>query len=82
MSQSTESVFAGLSLDRLTEVFDLVKPVGNWKEPISVSVPKESATSAEIESAVVFFAGGVPSVVDHGDHWRVTGAGYYLWVGA
>lgn len=67
---------------RMREVFDFVKPVPNWKDPIDARVSVEAVTAAEIRRAVVWFAGGVPSVVREGDVFHVTGAGYYEWVGA
>lgn len=67
---------------RLSEVFDLVKPEGNWKMPIHARVPKTAATEREVSDAVIFYCGGVPFVVEDGEHWVVTGAGYYEWVGA
>lgn len=73
-----------LSDERLTEVFDLVKPKDNWKELIDTWVPKDKADREEIELAVIWFAGGMPEVHDNGggNIWYVYGAGYYEWVGA
>ena len=67
---------------RLREVFDLVKPSPNWKDPIAAIVYKDNATKEEIVEAVTFFCGGRPEVFDLGHAWRVSGAGYYEWVGA
>jgi hypothetical protein len=71
-----------MSDERLAEVFALVKPATGWKRPIQATVPKELATGEEISTAVAWFAGGVPEIEDRGDRWQVTGAGYYVWVGA
>jgi hypothetical protein len=71
-----------LTDDRLREVFDMVKPVGNWKEPIACIIAKPYATKAEIEVAVAWFAGGLPDIEDLGTKWRVSGAGYYEWIGS
>lgn len=73
-----------LSDERLTEVFDLVKPKDNWKNPIDAWVDKAKADREEIELAVTWFAGGVPEVHDNGGGgvWYVYGAGYYEWIGA
>lgn len=73
-----------MSDERLSEVFDLVKPSPNWKYPIDSYVDKNLATRAEIEAAVVWFAGGFPDVHDDGGSnvWYVSGAGYYEWIGA
>lgn len=67
---------------RRAEVFGLVKHPGNWKMPFAAIVDKSAATEEEISDAVVWFAGGAPEIEDLGDSWRVTGAGYYTWVGA
>ena len=75
--------FSGVKIQRLAEVFDLVKTPGNWKNPIDMLVVKDKATEAEIVAAVTFYCGGSPEVVDYdSDFWRVTGAGYYVWIGA
>jgi hypothetical protein len=50
-----------------------------------VSAPVRSATEAEIDAAVTYFAGGRPEVVDlpgSAARWHVIGAGYYHWIGA
>jgi hypothetical protein len=71
---------------RLTEVFDLVKDKERWKDPIRAFVPESMATSKEIVDAVIFCAGGMPEVVPAVKGgitgWAVTGAGYYVWIGA
>lgn len=69
-------------IDRWTEVFDLLKPQPNWKYPIDAKVPLSAAGQQEITDAVVWFCGGRPEVRLSGEHWHVTGAGYYSWVGA
>lgn len=68
---------------RLREVWDLVKPEGNWKDPIDAIVPPNLATAVEINRAVLFFAGGEPNIRSgQGGCYVVTGAGYYSWIGA
>lgn len=71
---------------RLGEVFDLVKNPEHWKNPIRAFVPESLATQREISDAVVFFAGGLPTVepaIKGGiTGHAVTGDGYYLWIGA
>lgn len=75
-----------MSDERLDEVFNLVRTPGNWKMPIDAFVPTHLATVAEIEKAVIWYAGGVPEfVAEHRDGvpgHRVIGAGYYAWIGA
>jgi hypothetical protein len=71
-----------MSDERLGEVFDLVKPEEHWKYPIDARVPKQAARRDEITRAVVWFAGGTPTVTDEGDQWHVEGEGYYVWIGA
>jgi hypothetical protein len=70
--------------ERMSEVFDLVKPQypHGWKGAIEAEVPKDKATREEIEKSVCWFVGGYPEVEDHGPHWYVTGAGYYVWIGS
>lgn len=67
---------------RLSEVWNLVRPASNWKYSISATVAQHKATRQEIETAVLWFAGGVPTITEVFDHWYVTGAGYYEWCGA
>lgn len=67
---------------RMLTVFDMVKPVGNWKAPINVEVPKGKASAEEIRDAVAFYCGGYPVVEDKGETLLVTGEGYYGWIGA
>lgn len=77
--------FSGIAVERLREVWDLVRPYPNWKGPIAAIVPMAAASAIEIEAAVIFFAGGRPSVerLPGGTRrWHVLGAGYYEWVGA
>lgn len=72
-----------LSDERLHEVFDLVKPANNWKDPIDATVARSKASPEEIEKAVIWFAGGIPDMCDEPfGYLRVTGAGYYTWIGA
>lgn len=71
-----------MSDERLAEVFDLVKPVTNWKAPINAFVPQGQATPQEITAAVIWFAGGAPDVVQLPGGYRVVGAGYWEWIGA
>lgn len=72
-----------MSDERLGEVFGLVKPEPNWKAPIDMLVVKDKATVSELRTAVVWYCGGYPEVADYdSDFWKVTGAGYYEWVGA
>jgi len=78
----TKSDGTVLTDERLTEVFDLVKPSPNWKYPIDARVPKAAADLEEIELAVIWFAGGSPVVLEDGDNYHVLGAGYYEWIGA
>lgn len=80
--QQSEVVFGGMTHERLSEVFDLVKPVGNWKEEISTTVFKSQATSAEIDAAIIFFTGGAPDILDEGESYWVRARGYYAEVGA
>lgn len=90
MSQMDEWLAQGRMADgkpmtdgRLQEVFDLVKPVGNWKMPIGTLVRAGAATEEEITTAVIWYAGGVPEVRHNDDGTMyVFGAGYYEWVGA
>lgn len=84
-TEIAEQARRGYTEERLHEVFALVENSTNWKMPIDAWVPKENATEDEIVTAVVYIAGGVPEVVTYEvkpDHWAVTGAGYYEWVGA
>lgn len=75
--------FSGIEVQRLREVWDLVRPYPNWKGAIAAIIPQSAATREEIEAAVVFFAGGRPQVRDiQATRWHVLGAGYYEWVGA
>ena len=71
---------------RMFDVFEMVKPATRWKDPIRAFVPKSAATEQEIIDAVVFYCGGVPTVevaVKGGvEGFAVTGAGYYVWIGA
>lgn len=69
-------------VERMREVFDLVKPSPFWKMPICTTVPKSLASMEEIIDAVIFFAGGEPLVTSRGDEWGVEGEGYYNWIGA
>lgn len=71
-----------MTVERLHEVFDLVKPRPNWKTRISARVPMDQATQDEIGQAVVWFAGGTPAIWEEDGTWKVLGAGYYYWVGA
>jgi hypothetical protein len=73
--------------DRMDEVFKLVlagrpDPDARWKDPIDARVHCEAASDTEIIDSVIHWAGGVPEVWAEGAFWRVTGAGYYSWVGA
>lgn len=70
------------STERLSEVFDLVKPEENWKLPIDALVHSEAASAQEIEEAVAFYCGGYPALIAEGAFWRVIGDGYYVWIGA
>lgn len=84
INQWVEQAKGGMSDERLREVFDLVKPRPNWKMPIAAIVSKDDATRQEIETAVTWFAGGLPDVteIESSRKWRVSGAGYYEWIGA
>ncbi len=70
--------------------FELVKPEGNWKNPISARVPlaklKEmGGTRKDIEDAVIFFAGCLPEIFpDPKDpaFLVVEAPGYYMSVGS
>lgn len=75
--------------ERLDEVFELVSPANHgqpgWKYPIDCDVPRDKATSNEIDRAVIWFAGGCPDIFIPDDPtapYHVSGAGYYAWVGA
>ena len=79
----------GMSDERLSDVFDLVKPEGNWKLPIEARVPAGAAGSREIATAIDYFAGGGATIEavmnpDTGQvhSWLVTAPGYYSQIGA
>lgn len=67
-----------MSNERIDEVFNLVKPPSDWKDPIDTMAPKSKASAAEIEVAVSWLTGSMAMVADKGDHWEVIADGYYL----
>lgn len=72
-----------MTQERLSEVFDLVKPQPNWKYPIDAKVPVGAATPAEISEAVVWFTGSLPEVWEETPGtFSVLAAGYYACIGA
>lgn len=83
LAQGRMAAGAAMTDERLSEVFDMVKPADNWKLPIDALVSMDRATVDEIMTAVAWFAGGHPTVTTAGvGVFRVTGAGYYTWIGA
>jgi hypothetical protein len=81
-SRVDSDYWLGHKIERLREVFDLVKTPGNWKDPIDVKVPVSLATYMEISNAVSYFCGGQAMIEQVGDQWHVTDEGYYHWIGA
>lgn len=91
MSQITKE-----QVERLNEVFALLKDKTNWKRPINSTILAHLAAKEEIVEAVVFIAGCVPTVTScqiparhpRGltsfmfDAWHVEAVGYYAAIGA
>jgi hypothetical protein len=78
-------VHAGYTRRELKEAFELVQDTQNWKNPINRMVPTCSGADLNlITSAVVFFAGCVPTFrVDRKTGCTIVkAAGYYAAVGA
>ena len=72
-----------MTQERLSEVFDLVKPLPNWKMPIDAAVAKDKATEEEISAAVIWFTGSLPTIyAQDAQFLRVTASGYYNAIGA
>lgn len=89
VDQWLEAGRGGMTDARLDEVFELVKPDGNWKLPIAARVPVELATAAELATAVAWYTGGHGTVEPitaqpSGEQsaWWVTAPGYYASCGA
>ena len=72
----------------LIDAFDRVKPFGNWKDPINISLVIESDREmAMIREAVIVLTGSVPTIepekLFQGKlRYRVKAAGYYATIGA
>lgn len=79
---SKEQVFAGFTKNELMDAFDLVKPQGNWKEPIDAIIPEEKQEI--VDSAIGFFTGGGADYcrVTQLGQLRVTAPGYFIMIGA
>lgn len=73
---------------QLEAAFEKVKPIGNWKNPISAVVILDVEEMAMIEEAIRFFTGSVAEFVelaklkDGKGRYRVRADGYYLAIGA
>jgi hypothetical protein len=77
-----EDAFDGYTQTELDEAFDLVKDPRNWKLPINAIVPKDTDLRA-VSAAVAHFTGGGCETTQQADGTvRVTGAGYYVHIGA
>jgi hypothetical protein len=76
-----EGLFGGYSQAELQAAFDLVKSPADWKEPIDATVPENTDLEA-VSAAVAYFTGGGCEMTRQVGQVRVSGAGYYVHVGA
>lgn len=76
--------YGGFTRAELSEAFDRIKPLENWKQPIH-HVFAESLTQREIamtDAAIEFYTGSRAVFSFLADHWEVSARGYYQSVGA
>lgn len=76
------SLRGGYSQEELEAAFSLVRPILNWKLPISAVIPADADLEL-IEFAIGYFAGS-PAIFSkrHDGQILVEAAGYYASVGA
>lgn len=80
----TKPVCGGFTRAELFEAFEMIKPDGNWKNPIEKFIGPVSAHQIQaIHRAIEFYCGGGAKFQHLGPHKiRVTAPGYYALIGA
>jgi hypothetical protein len=82
---NASSLLGGYTQAELDAAFALVAPEGNWKLPISATLPIASVTAddlAKIAFAVTFFTGSEAKLKYGKKAFTLTAPGYYAAVGA
>ena len=80
----TEVVYDGYTREQLSEAFDQVKDLTNWKLPIDHTFRGFLSESEfrRFDAAIVFYTGSKPVFELEDGTTRVTAPGYYQSVGA
>ena len=80
----TKVVYDGYTREQLSEAFDQVKDLTNWKSPIDHTFRGFLSESEfrRFDAAIVFYTGSKPVFELEDDTTRVTAPGYYQSVGA